>query len=80
MTRSADTWFCRGVGLGVTASLALLVVLVRQPVGRAPSSQCELIKDHDERFLCRALTSGDELYCEGIKDEGRRQLCRAEVR
>lgn len=44
-----------------------------------PSPLCSGITDHDERYYCNALTSGDELFCESITNEGKRQLCRAET-
>ena len=45
----------------------------------AQSSECELIKDADQRHYCRAVTKKQKTECELIKNADLRHRCRAEV-
>ena len=43
----------------------------------ASTTECELIKDADQRNYCRAMASHRKSYCESIKDNDLRHRCRA---
>lgn len=41
------------------------------------SSQCESIRNSDDRHYCRGVTQRKPIYCESIRDSDKRHLCRA---
>lgn len=60
--------------------LTLLVGLVVLSLGHGlaqASSECELIKDSDQRNYCRAVSKGSPSWCEFIKQPDLRHRCRA---
>jgi len=56
--------------------MLVAVMLIVANVAAAPSD-CEFIKESDQRNYCRAITKHQQSWCEFIKNNDLRHQCRA---
>lgn len=56
---------------------AILIMLFGCSLARAAASDCEFIKNSDDRHLCRALAKDSQSECYFIKDHDKRHMCMA---
>jgi len=64
------------IGL-VVFIFAVLIMLFGCSLARAAASDCEFIKNADDRHLCRAQAKDSQSECYFIKDHDKRHMCMA---
>lgn len=60
-------------------AVVVLFVLVASRVASGGSTECESIRDPDQRHFCRAVTTRSASWCEFIRASDLRHECRAVV-
>jgi hypothetical protein len=61
----------------VVCIIAIVYIAFGCSPARASASECEFIKDSDERHFCRAGAKNQPSECEFIKNSDKRHICRA---
>jgi hypothetical protein len=56
---------------------AAILLLTLEELASGSTTECELIKDSDQRHYCRAMASHRKSWCESIKNADLRHRCRA---
>jgi len=56
---------------------AAVLMLAVQGLALGSTTECNLIKDSDQRHYCHAMADHRKLHCESIKDSDLRHRCRA---
>ncbi|RYD60181.1 MAG: hypothetical protein EOP83_20005 [Verrucomicrobiaceae bacterium] len=59
-------------------SVVAFLLIVASTAAQAQSS-CALIRDTDDRWLCRARDEGKNVYCASIQDPVKRRICGAQT-
>lgn len=69
--------FFTNLKLFIFVIAAAVFMLAIQGLAEGSTTECELIKDSDQRHYCRAMANHRKSYCESIKDNDLRHRCRA---